>query len=168
MMIYSTMNICRLLCRNIQRYAMRFISICLLAVSCCMYGRPTSRRVSQNCKKGYLRLSKGILATVMVLNFCSCAGLHGSKNGLFSTKKELNRNLMSAIWRNDLHKVESSLMKGADPNFNIGSVGTLHWCSEYADLDIVQVLVNAGADIGMRTSPLKDTPLHLAAGSGEN
>ena len=87
--------------------------------------------------------------------------------------------LMGAVWwsadapvadaaeRSDLEAVRELVRQGADVNAAQGDGMTaLHWAANHDDVDMVQLLLYAGAHVESRTRLGGYTPLHLAASQG--
>jgi ankyrin repeat protein len=69
--------------------------------------------------------------------------------------------LVGACERGSLEKVKSLLLKGANPS----TVGAIHKASANGNMDIIQVLLEHGADVDVQDLG-GQTALHYAAGYG--
>jgi uncharacterized protein len=75
--------------------------------------------------------------------------------------------ISDAAMRGDRASVLALIKQGADVNAPQGDgVTALHWAARTADAELVQALVAAGANTGVRTAFGAYTPLHLAAERG--
>ncbi|KAK4295912.1 hypothetical protein Pmani_031557 [Petrolisthes manimaculis] len=81
--------------------------------------------------------------------------------------EELNRSLRKAICYHDAEKVRSLLKLGADPNTKCNDLPGLIRAAKDGSLYVVQALVNAGADVDIRTEQ-GNSALHLAAKEGHS
>ena len=85
-----------------------------------------------------------------------------------SEKQEYEKKLFSASEKGKADKVRTLIYKHmVDVNFNFGAPGfsgltPLSVAAVYGHNEVVQILLNAGADI-QRTDDRRSTPLHLAA-----
>lgn len=82
---------------------------------------------------------------------------------------DINKKLITAIYRGNQRKVESMLKKGADPNMYDENGTTplmLAILSEKADFQIVKTIVESGADVNLQEPTQKWTALHLASRDG--
>ena len=76
--------------------------------------------------------------------------------------------LADAAMRQDVDAVRGLIARGADPDAAHGDGMTaLHWAAEHGDLEIVELLVDAGADVEARTRLGSHTPLHVASRSAQ-
>ena len=74
--------------------------------------------------------------------------------------------LADAAMRQDIDAVRGLIARGADPDAAHGDGMTaLHWAAEHGDLQVVALLVDAGADVEARTRLGSHTPLHVASRS---
>ena len=74
-----------------------------------------------------------------------------------------------AAMRNDSEGVYSLLEQGEDVNAAQGDGMTaLHWAAENGDIEIVEVLLSAGASLNSTTRLGSYTPLHLASKMGRD
>ena len=79
----------------------------------------------------------------------------------------LQDGLLEAVRRGDADAVQTLLEEGADPNFAQGDgLTALHLAAREGHLDIVDLLIGAGAETGAATRIGDYTPLHLAGGAG--
>ena len=84
-----------------------------------------------------------------------------------STAEKPPLSIVEAIKRNDTSAVLSFLAQGVNPNHFIDSHAPLHTTALLGKHEIVQVLVDNGATIDIKTTTNEQyTPLHLAAHSG--
>ena len=75
-----------------------------------------------------------------------------------------DKELLDATKRGDVAAVRSLLNEGADPNAAQGDgLSALHLAAQGGNLEIVEVLLTAGAEIGAKTRIGDYTPLHLAS-----
>jgi ankyrin repeat protein len=75
-----------------------------------------------------------------------------------------DKELLDATKRGDVAAVRSLLGEGADPNVSQGDgMSALHLAAQEGNLDIVNVLLEAGATVGAKTRIGDYTPLHLAS-----
>ena len=76
--------------------------------------------------------------------------------------------LLEAAKNGDVATVRSLLQGGADPNTAGGDgVSALHLAAEHGNLEIVQLLLRAGAAVDAKTRIGAYTPLHLASGAAQ-
>ena len=76
--------------------------------------------------------------------------------------------LADAAMRQDVDVVRGLIALGADPDVAHGDGMTaLHWAAERGDIEIVALLLDAGADIEARTRLGSHTPLHVASRSAQ-
>ena len=74
--------------------------------------------------------------------------------------------LADAAMREDVQTVRALLAQGADPDTAHGDGMTaLHWAAQHGNVEIVTLLLDAGADRGARTRLGAHTPLHVASRS---
>ena len=79
-----------------------------------------------------------------------------------------DRALLDATKRGDVAAVRLLLKDGADPNLAQGDgLTALHVAAEEGYLEIVELLLGAGAKIEAKTRIGEYTPLHLAGGAGQ-
>lgn len=73
-------------------------------------------------------------------------------------------NLIEAVIHNDVAAVRSSLISGADPNHcqDKANVTPLHHAAQHNAVDVVELLITAGANLHARTKPEGETPLDVA------
>ena len=75
-----------------------------------------------------------------------------------------DKELLDATKRGDVAAVRSLLQEGADPNASQGDgLSALHLAAQAGNLDIVKVLIGAGAEVEAKTRIGDYTPLHLAS-----
>ena len=75
-----------------------------------------------------------------------------------------DKELLDATKRGDVAAVRSLLEEGADPNASQGDgLSALHLAAQAGNLDIVKVLIGAGAEVEAKTRIGDYTPLHLAS-----
>lgn len=72
--------------------------------------------------------------------------------------------LIAAVIHNDQHAVRHILAGGADPNFchDRAKVTPLHHAAQHNAVEVVELLITAGANIHARTKPEGETPLDVA------
>ena len=76
--------------------------------------------------------------------------------------------LADAAMRQDVDAVRGLIARGADPDVAHGDGMTaLHWAAEHGDLEVIALLVVAGADVEVRTRLGNHTPLHVASRSAQ-
>ncbi len=79
----------------------------------------------------------------------------------------LDAPVADAAEQRDIERVRSLLKDGADVNVAQGDGMTaLHWAAEHGDLDILEMLIAAGAHVRAVTRIGSYTPLHLASRAG--
>jgi ankyrin repeat protein len=73
-------------------------------------------------------------------------------------------NLIEAVIHNNQKQVRTELENGADPNacLDPALVTPLHFAAQHNALDVVSLLVTAGAKINAKTYPDGQTPLDIA------
>ena len=73
-----------------------------------------------------------------------------------------------AAMRQDVEAVRGLIARGADPDAAHGDGFTaLHWAVQQGDVEIVTLLLDAGADVEARTRLGSHTPLHVASRSAQ-
>lgn len=79
------------------------------------------------------------------------------------TKKQLQQ-LIKAVTKSDPSRVNRLLNQGVDPNacLDDDAVTALHYAAQYNAINVVPLLIAAGADINAMTFPDGYTPLELA------
>lgn len=72
--------------------------------------------------------------------------------------------LIEAIIHNDLKEVRSALENGADPNacLDPAKVTPLHFAAQHNAIDVVPLLITAGAKLHAQTFPDGQTALDIA------
>ena len=76
--------------------------------------------------------------------------------------------LLDASKRGDIAAVKALLAQGADPNAARGDgLSALHLTAEEGNLEIVRLLLDAGADVAAKTHIGHYQPLHLASRTGQ-
>lgn len=72
--------------------------------------------------------------------------------------------LIDAIIENDPVRVNQLLNSGCDPNacLDVARVSPLHFAAQNGSLEVIPLLVEAGADICACTQPEGQTPLDVA------
>jgi len=72
--------------------------------------------------------------------------------------------LIEAVIHNNASAVETLLQSGADPNFcqDIANITPLHFAAQHNSIEVVQLLLTAGANIHARTVPDGHTPFDIA------
>ncbi len=76
--------------------------------------------------------------------------------------------LADAAMRQDVDAVRGLIARGADPDAAHGDGTTaLHWAAQHGDVEVVALLVDAGANIEARTRLGSHTPLHVASRSAQ-
>lgn len=86
-----------------------------------------------------------------------------------SVSVELQRELAAAVGANDATRVAQLLEQGADPNANVGRVGTtfaVDIAVELGSVDVIAMLAEAGANLDAVSSGNPDTPVARAANIG--
>ena len=76
--------------------------------------------------------------------------------------------LIAAVIHNNADQVETLLSDGADPNHCLdeANVTPLHFAAQHNALDVVKLLITAGANLYARTNPDGQTPLEIAKING--
>lgn len=84
------------------------------------------------------------------------------------SRKEIADHLYSAIIINDVNGVNDLLSQGADPNHieDNACITPLHHAAQNGSLEVIPLLVEAGADIYAQTEPEGHTPLDVALAHG--
>lgn len=85
-------------------------------------------------------------------------------------KKTLANHLIHAVIDNDVTLVTNLLNKGADPNhtLDISQVTALHYAAQSNSLEVIPLLVEAGAFLEAQTEPDGYTALEVAFLHGHN
>ena len=79
----------------------------------------------------------------------------------------LGKQLIRACRFGDLKRASDLVAKGADPNYaSIGFETPVFAASGAGSVDLLEFLVKAGADLGVKTSSSKQLPIHNAVSSG--
>ena len=103
-----------------------------------------------------MRLGRGMGGAGAVLAVVLAAGAAPPQDGL-----------LDAARRGDADEVRALLEDGADPDFAQGDgLTALHLAAREGHLEIVDMLIGAGAETGAATRIGDYTPLHLASGAG--
>lgn len=73
-------------------------------------------------------------------------------------------NLIEAVIHNDVNSVRTALEQGADPNacLDPANVTPLHFAAQHNAMDVVPLLVTAGAKVNAQTIPDGQTALDVA------
>lgn len=111
------------------------------------------REILRLSRSGHIRRLQPLLKNDVNVNF-----LH-NKTGMTP--------LMTAAHAGRVETVGLLLEYNADPNLRADdNASALHWASLYGDLDIVNMLVDAGADLNVRRASDQDcdgpAPIHMA------
>lgn len=72
--------------------------------------------------------------------------------------------LIEAVIDNDVEAVNKLLNRGIDPNLSLddANITPLHFAAQGNCLEVIPVLVNAGANVHAETEPDGQTPLDIA------
>lgn len=78
--------------------------------------------------------------------------------------KRLTNHLVRAVVHNDVKKVSDLLNQGADPNhtLDIAQITALHYAAQSNSLEVIPLLVEAGAFLEAQTEPDGHTALEIA------
>jgi ankyrin repeat protein len=73
-------------------------------------------------------------------------------------------NLIEAVIHNDAKQVRAELERGVDPNacLDPALVTPLHFAAQHNAIDVISLLITAGAKINAQTFPDGQTPLDIA------
>lgn len=79
-------------------------------------------------------------------------------------KKILSSDLIQAVIKNDVVLVSSLLNRGANPNVTLdhANVTPLHYAAQNNALEVIPLLVEAGAMLDAQTEPDGYTPIEIA------
>ena len=79
-------------------------------------------------------------------------------------KKTLTNQLIQAVVNNDVRLVGNLLNQGADPNYTLDAsqVTALHYAAQNNSLEVIPLLVEAGAFLEAQTEPDGYTALEVA------
>lgn len=79
-------------------------------------------------------------------------------------QKKINEQLIDAIVNKNQTRVEELLQQGANPNQHLdhAKVTPLHHAAQANAIEIVTLLINAGADVYAQTADEHHTPLSIA------
>ncbi|MCH9644654.1 MAG: ankyrin repeat domain-containing protein [Gammaproteobacteria bacterium] len=79
--------------------------------------------------------------------------------------KILANDLIEAVIHNDSYLVNDLLHQGVDPNYSLDSAGVtpLHYAAQNNSLEVIPLLVQAGARVDAQTQPDGLTPMDIAA-----
>jgi ankyrin repeat protein len=85
-------------------------------------------------------------------------------------RTELSNSLITAIIENNVSKVNELLNRGADPNYisDKAKVTPMHYAAQHNALEVIPLLVEAGAYIDSKTEPEGLTPLEIAMMHGHD
>lgn len=79
--------------------------------------------------------------------------------------KILANDLIEAVIHNDSFMVSDLLTRGVDPNYSLDDacVTPLHYAAQSNSLEVIPLLVQAGAKVDAQTHPDGLTPIDMAA-----
>jgi ankyrin repeat protein len=79
--------------------------------------------------------------------------------------KILANDLIEAVIHNDSFMVNDLLHQGVDPNYSLDAAGVtpLHYAAQNNSLEVIPLLVQAGAKVDAQTQPDGLTPIDMAA-----
>ncbi|MCH9770019.1 MAG: ankyrin repeat domain-containing protein [Gammaproteobacteria bacterium] len=81
-----------------------------------------------------------------------------------SIKALLTNKLIEAVINNDVITVRDLLEQGADPNHTLDAaqITPLHYAAQNDTLEVVPILIEAGAEVDAQTEPDGQTPVEVA------